>query len=265
MVPTLSDMSDGIPRALFSRSHSSFALINDSTEKYYRRLDRHGYLTSGLRRHVAISYVWSEWKDDPSSKLPNWAAMRARLHSVVGDGAPQGLRARTWGVNSCWIDCKCLDQDFAPDKDYWIPRMYEIYSEARCTILLLRNDDLTPLLKVAQEMSCRFKGKLNSTGELLTPHNCLLSQSCTELPELTEEGEHQCLNVLRSFTSGPWRRRAWIMQEILLSQNNLVSWDARGWMSLADIGVIASVLFYRYPVYAWLGDFASWCRRLWFL
>ena len=258
-------MSDGIPRALFSRSHSSFALINPSTEKYYRRLDRHGFLTSGLRRHVAISYVWSEWKDDPSSKLPNWAAMRARLHFVVGDGASKGLRAKTWGVNSCWIDCKCIDQDSAPDKEYWIPRMDEIYSEARCTILLLRNDDLTPLLKVAQEMSCRFKGKLNSMGELFTPHNCLLSQSCTELPELTEEGEHQCLNVLRSFTSGPWRRRAWIMQEILLSQDYLVSWDAGGWMSLADIGVIASVLFYRYPVHAWLGDFASWCRRLWFL
>ena len=36
-------------------------------------------------------------------------------------------------------------------------------------------------------------------------------------------------------------------------------------MSLADIRVIVGVMFYRYPVYAWLDDFESWCRRLWFL
>lgn len=258
-------MSKAIPKALFSRSHSSFALIDPSTEKFHRRFDRHAGLTSGLRRHVTISYVWSEWKDDPSDRLPNWAAVRERLLSVVGNAAPRGLRAETWSVSSCWIDCKCIDQDSDADKAYWIPRMYEVYSEARCTVLLLRNDNLTSLMKVAQEMSCQFKGKLNSIGELLSPHNCLLSQSCTTLPELTPEREHRCLDTLRSFASGLWRRRAWILQEILLSENYLLSWGSAGWMSLADLGVIAGVLFHRHPVHAWLGDFANWCRRLWYL
>ena len=143
--------------------------------------------------------------------------------------------------------------------------MDEVYSEARCTILLLRNDDLTPLQKVAQEMSCQFKGKLNSMAELLAPHNCLLSQSCTVIPRLTPEREHRCLDALRSFTSSPWRRRAWILQEVLLSESYLLSWGPTGWMSLADVGVIAGVLFHRHPMYAWLGDFADWCRRLWYL
>lgn len=258
-------MSEAIPRALFSSSHSSFAVIDPATEKFHRRLDRHGYFTSGLRRHVTISYVWSEWKDDPSKRLPNWAAMRERLLSVVGDAAPHGLKAETWGASSCWIDSKCIDQDSDDDKAYWIPRMDEVYSEARCTVLLLRNDDLTPLLKVAQGMSCRFKGKLNSMAELLAPHNCLLSQSCTALPKLTPEQEHRCLNVLSSFTSGKWRRRAWILQEILLSENYLLSWGMAGWISLANVGVIAGALSQRYPVHAWLSDFADWCRRLWYL
>src|SRR5271154_7020910 len=117
-------MSEAIPRALFSSSHSSFALIDPATEKFHRRL---------LRRHVAISYVWSEWKDDPSDRLPNWAPIRKRLFSVVGDTAPQGLKTETCGVSSCWIDCKCIDQDSDADKAYWIPRMDEVYSEARCT------------------------------------------------------------------------------------------------------------------------------------
>ena len=36
-------------------------------------------------------------------------------------------------------------------------------------------------------------------------------------------------------------------------------------MSLADVGIIASVLFHRHPVHEWLGDFANWCRHLWYL
>lgn len=143
-------MSEKIPRAFFSSSHSSFALIDPITQKFHRRLDRHGYLTSGLRRHVAVWYVWSEWKDHPSDRLPNWAALRERLLSVVGDAAPQGLKTATWGVSSCWIDCKCIDQDSDIDKAYWIPHMDEVYSEARCTVFLIRNDDPTQLLKVGR-------------------------------------------------------------------------------------------------------------------
>ncbi|KAI1408466.1 hypothetical protein F5Y13DRAFT_172519 [Hypoxylon sp. FL1857] len=257
-------MSDTLPKALLSDSHSSFALIDPATGKFHRRFDRHGYLTSGLRRHVAISYVWNEWKDDPADRLPNWALLRERLLAVVGDNAPTGLKKETWGVSKCWIDCKCIDQNSDSDKAYWIPRMDEVYSEARCTVLLVR-DDLSPLMRLSQEMSCRFKGKLNSVDELLAPHNCLLGQSCTILPELTPEREHLCLDALKSFASGAWRRRAWILQEVLLSENYLLSWSADGWMSLSDAGVIAGALSFRHPTELWLREFANWCRRLWYL
>ncbi|KAI0152449.1 hypothetical protein F4776DRAFT_659374 [Hypoxylon sp. NC0597] len=257
-------MSDTTPKAFLSNSHSSFSLIDPATGKFHRRFDRHGYLTSGLRRHVAISYVWSEWKDNPTDRLPNWTLLRERLLAVVGDNAPAGLKKETWGVNKCWIDCKCIDQNSDSDKAYWIPRMDEVYSEARCTVLLVR-DDLSPLMHLSQGISCRFKGKLNSVDELLAPHNCLLSQSCAILPDLTPEREHLCLNALRSFTSGAWQRRAWILQEVLLSENYLLSWSASGWMSLSDVGVIAGALSFRHPTELWLGEFANWCRRLWYL
>ncbi|OTA96076.1 hypothetical protein M434DRAFT_376285 [Hypoxylon sp. CO27-5] len=257
-------MSDTIPKAFFSDSHSSFALIDPATGKFHRRFDPHGYLTSGLRRHVAISYVWNEWKDNPVDRLPNWTLLREHLLAVVGDNAPAGLKKETWGVNKCWIDCKCIDQNSDSDKAYWIPRMDEVYSEARCTVLFVR-DDLSPLMHLSQEISCRFKGKLNSVDELLAPHNCLLSQSCAILPELTLERERLCLSALKSFASGAWRRRAWILQEILLSENYLLSWSASGWMSLSDVGVIAGALSFRHPMDIWLREFANWCRRLWYL
>ncbi|KAI0881529.1 uncharacterized protein GGS22DRAFT_59316 [Annulohypoxylon maeteangense] len=257
-------MSDTIPKSLFSNSRSSFALIDPATGNFHRRFDRHGYLTSGLRRHVAISYVWSEWKTNPADRLPDWTLLRERLLAVVGDNAPAGLRKETWGVNKCWIDCKCIDQDSDLDKAYWIPRMDEVYAEARCTVLLVR-DDLSPLMHLSHEISCRFKGKLNSVDELLAPHNCLLSQSCTLLPDLAPERENVCLDALESFTSGAWQRRAWILQEVLLSENYLLSWGASGWMSLSDVGVIAGALSFRHPTKLWLREFANWCRRLWYL
>ncbi len=250
---------------MFSSSRSSFALIDPATDKFHRRLDRHGYLTSGLRRHVTISYVWSEWKNDPSDKLPDWAAVRERLLSVVGRGAPDGLRAETGNASTYWIDCKCIDQDADTDKAYWIPRMDEIYFGARCTILLLRNIDLTVLQEVAQDMSCPFKDKLNDIDELMAPHNCLLNQSCTVLPDLDPDRELRCLNALRALADGAWRRRAWILQEILLSRNYLLSGSPAGWVPLADAGVIAAVFSRRHPADVLVADLATWCRRLWFL
>lgn len=253
------------PKSLFSSSRSSFSLIDPATDKFHRRLDRHGYLTSGLRRHVTISYVWSEWKNDRSDKLPDWTAVRERLLCVVGSGAPSLLKVETGNASTCWIDCKCIDQDADTDKAYWIPRMDEIYYEARCTILLLRNLDLTVLQEVARDMSCPFKGKLNSMDELLAPHNCQLSQNCTVLPDLDPDRELRCLDGLRALAGGVWRRRAWILQEILLSRNYLLSWGPAGWMSLADAGVIAAILSRRHPTDGLIADLATWCRRLWFL
>ncbi|CAG9988059.1 unnamed protein product [Clonostachys byssicola] len=262
-------MSDSLPKSFFSSGNSAFAVIDPTTGKFHRRLDRHGFLTSGLGRHVAISYVWSEWKRDPAvDRLPDWEAVRSRLSSVVGSTAPKNLRPETGSSGRCWIDCKCIDQSSDTDKAYWIPRMDEIYSEARCTVLLLRHVDLTPLQELAGKASCQYKGRLNSVDELLAPHNCLLNQgSCTELLNLGAAEEQASLDCLKSLATGQWRRRAWVLQEILLSENYLLSWGPgeSGWMRLEDAGVIADSLFRRHGKETWLGEFANWCRRLWYL
>jgi hypothetical protein len=143
--------------------------------------------------------------------------------------------------------------------------MDEIYHEAECTVLLLRGCDLTVLMEIAEEMRCEFEGKVPLAEKLLAPHSCLLTQSCTILPELGQEREDECLKALRSFASGTWRRRAWIFQEILLSRNYLVSWSQTGWTSLARIGVIAGIFFQKQPKEIWLEEFAIWCRRVEYL
>lgn len=253
-----------IPKSLLSSQRSAFSLIDPLTSQLHRQYDRHGNFSTGLRTHVAISYVWSEWKNTPTDRLPDWERLRPRLISLVGPNAPKGLKSETWGVTRCWLDSKCIDQSSEDDKAYWVHRMDEVYFEARCTMLLLGPDcDLTPLLSLEREMKCEYRGRLKFTEY---PHKCLLTQSCTVLPDISVENEQKCLECLKAFAAGIWRRRAWILQEILLSQNYLVSWDDHGsWLRLSDIGVIAAALFQRNPGEKWAGEFADWCRRLWYL
>ena len=106
----------------------------------------------GLRTHVAISYVWSEWKNTPTDRLPDWERLRPRLMSLVGPNAPKGLKSETRGVTRCWLDSKRIDQSSEDDKAYWVHRTDEVYFEARCTMLLLGPDcGLTPLLSLERE------------------------------------------------------------------------------------------------------------------
>lgn len=262
-------MAKKTPKSRFSSTRSAFSLIDPSTSLFHRQIDRHAYLTSGFRTHVAISYVWSEWRDNASDKLPSWTALQQRLTSLLGERASPGIKAITGKTTRCWLDCMCIDQESSEDKSYWIPRMDEIYYEARCTILLLRVPglDLSPLMEVKKLMSCPLSGplKLRDIAQMV-PHSCLLCQSCTSLPLLDPELEASALNALKILCHATWRDRAWILQEILLSQNYLLTWDDSGeWISLSDTAVIAALIFRRNLEEQWLDEFASWCRRLWYL
>ncbi|KAH8654001.1 hypothetical protein BGZ60DRAFT_419129 [Tricladium varicosporioides] len=255
-------MSKELPKTLLGEKRSSFALIDPSTELYHRKLDRHGWLNNSLRQHVAISYVWSEWKQNPDDRLPDWRLIRDRLLCILGSSASSDIRVRTGNASCCWLDSKCVDQDSPSSKSYWIPRMDEVYAEAKCTVLLLRDPLLSVLVPVVRNMTCNVKSK---TSMLDWPHSCLLSQSCTALATLSPELEKECTHALRRLYDGTWRRRAWIFQEILLSKNYLLSFHDCGYVELGDIGVIAGLLFQQYPEEVWLGDLSDWCRRLFYL
>lgn len=261
------DMAAKPPRSYVSSKRSTFSLIDPNTSQFHRQIDRHGALTSGLRTHVAISYVWSEWREKAEDKLPSWIALQARLRPLFESSASHKNRTATGRTSRCWIDCMCIDQESSEDKAYWIPRMDEIYYEAQCTILLLRTPglDLDPLLEIQKGMHCPLAGP-PKLRDIIAPHNCLLCQSCTLLPLLDPELEVAAINAMRVFCHSNWRQRAWILQEILLSQNYIITWNDTGnWLSIADTGVIAGLLFRRNIQERWLDDFATWCRRLWYL
>lgn len=201
------------------------------------------------------TYVWSEWKSNPSDRLPDWSLIRQRLLYILGPNASSAIYLETGNATCCWLDSKCIDQDSASSKSCWIPRMDQIYAEAKCTVLLLREPALLVLVPVAQGMRCNVKSK---TRMLDWPHSCL-SQSCTTLPTLPLDQQNACVQALRRLYDGTWRKRAWIFQEILLSKKYLLSLQDGDYIELGDIGVIANLLLQRHPNETWLGNFSDWC------
>jgi hypothetical protein len=241
-------MSRKLPKGTLSRGRSGFSMIDPETELYHHKL--------GRAQHVAISYVWSEWQNLPGSGLPDWQLLRTRLLELVGQSASSFMKILTGHRVNCWLDSKCIDQSSSEDKSYWIPRMDEVYSEARCTILLLRNIDLGPLVEAEQCLACDIDDD---------SHNCLLTQSCTAITDISDALSLMVVAVLKALYDGTWRKRAWIFQEILLSEEYVLSGENNKQLKLSDCGVLASLLFRKYPNQPWLGDFANWCRRLFYL
>ncbi|EXJ73535.1 uncharacterized protein A1O5_03296 [Cladophialophora psammophila CBS 110553] len=239
-------MTTTLPRSIIASKRSGFSLIDPQTELFHHKV--------GRAQHVAISYVWSDWTDDPDAghHLRHWPELRQRLLTVVGPGASTFMKICSGHATRCWLDCKCIDQDSAADKSYWVPRMNEIYSEARCTVLLLRGVDIAPLQKAESLLGCDIDDD---------NHSCILTQSCASVT-MTEELEESCLSSLRSIFAGAWRKRAWIFQEILLSKEYILNDGGGGEIKLSDLGTIASLLFRAHSDKEWLGELASWCRRI---
>ena len=163
----------------------------------------------------------------------------------------------------CWLDSKCIDQSSLADKIHWIPRMNEIYFDARCTILLLRDVDLTALYELLRLTKCLIAETSPDRGS--TSHRCLFTPSCISLvASIPPSLEQACLDSLEALWKGSWRKRAWIFQEILLSARYMLSWGDKStvaYMELGTVGRIAAFLHQRYPEKGWLHDFWSWCKQ----
>lgn len=185
-----------IPRSFFAPSRSAFSVIDPVSEEYYRALDRSGASNLNPARrsgsYFTISYVWSELKDSQNEKLPSWAKVRERLlqlstttssqrttnrHLAIAGNLP--LNFLRYDPFRCWFDSKCINQDLHANKAYWIPRM-NVYFDARCTILLLRDLDLTALYELNRLTTWLISETAAEAASDSGPHShrCLFTPSC---------------------------------------------------------------------------------------
>jgi hypothetical protein len=264
--------------ASLSDSRQPFRVLNPATQeiKYLHYLEaRTGRPRRARRReqasiYYAISYVWSDWKIRTSDNLPNWNLIHGRLLQLsttpLFESSETSPEDRPEAFH-CWVDCKCIDQASASDKAYWVPRMNNIFYGAKCTLLLLRNIDLTGVFLLNERIKCSYApSTANETAVATTSqHQCLFDPSCVSLQDvIAPEVESLCLDALQALWNGEWRKRAWIFQEILLSERYILTWGDTAevyHIDLERIGYITAFLHARHPQRVWLYDFWSWCKR----
>jgi len=301
----LLNIMDVLPKASDASDRSAFAAIDPITQKYHQLPEPGAYSLRGLAStlrplaYFAISYVWDEWKTS-NSALPSWELIRERLlklsttrvfsltNTPTSPTSPRPPRhdPSTDKKILCWIDCKCIDQTSPTDKAFWVPRMNKVFFDAKRTILLLRGLDLTAVWKINSNTRCMLSTSDSSAGGRNTwttrgtqngnlkgsrvagsTHRCILSSGCLSLRvPMDREIETLALNTLQTLWDSPWRKRAWIFQEILLSEQYILSWGEDNgaqiaYMSLEEIGRVVSWLHHRGPGIPWLTDFWTWCKQ----
>jgi hypothetical protein len=82
------------------------------------------------------------------------------------------------------------------------------------------------------------------------------------IPSLKSEIETACLAALKAIGAGPWRSRARIFQEYLLSPTYILSGKDGVEVDLGDVGNLSAIFSSIYPDQEWLSDLFNWFIRL---
>jgi AAA+ superfamily predicted ATPase len=163
-----------------------------------------------------------------------------------------------------WIDALCIHQDNLQEKSSQIPLMGRIYSQARCTLMWLGGSELLLSQGWAATQECLgvIVDNKGTTGDRSA------KVQSEELLDLTECQSYTALG-LKPLTrrqllgwylllSRSWFKRAWVMQEWILSQNatficgdmlieplefifRVADFQSRGWISQMQHLVIGNL------------------------
>lgn len=166
---------------------------------------------SSLPPYVAVSHVWSESLFFPNQQrlertptLPGMRAVRAVLTELHPD------------VRHVWVDTLCIDQSSEAEKLEQIPLMKRIYSDARCTAVVLRGplgEECTQAR--ADELEAYFRAQCLDVVER--------NLDSDAEQEFWHTGDRPgMLGALLQILGGPicseWCRRVWTMQEFVLAR-----------------------------------------------
>lgn len=180
--------------------------------------------------YETLSYTWGapyeglppEW-DDPEPSIPislngtvhhihhNLAAFLQTFATLATDGKPRRI----------WIDALCIDQTSALDKAYQLPLMGKIYSSSQRTIVWtgpptddssLAADTIAKWAKLWQIRPVSLK------EQFISPDDAIIYEFFLQ-GEIAVPHVEQRLAAVVNFFLRNWWRRAWIVQEVVLSKS----------------------------------------------
>ena len=155
---------------------------------------------------IAVSHVWGDALFPPGIPFLRQTGAKA-VKRVLSQSCP--------GVEYCWIDTFCIDQNDVEDKKRQIPLMGEIYSTAVAVAIVFK----TPIGLTQERLdhvTRSIEGALNMYRE----------ESWQEDGQKWQIGQRRrCLkdamHCLEHLTRSPWATRVWTLQEFVLAQSTI--------------------------------------------
>ncbi|OAK96972.1 HET-domain-containing protein [Phaeosphaeriaceae sp. SRC1lsM3a] len=148
--------------------------------------------------YIALSYVWGSSSTDDMAVADRTANC---FPNTIEDAL---LVAKEIGIPYLWVDRYCIDQDDQEQKHTMISSMDKIYSEAALTV-------------VASGGASPHHGLPGVSGPRRAAWRMTLNSG------FLEYFEDASLEV----SGGPWSKRGWTYQEMLLSRRRLIFTDSQ--------------------------------------
>ena len=151
--------------------------------------------------YIALSYCWG----GPQTFTTGALTIQERINGISMTELPQSIQdsikiTRKLGFRYLWVDALCIIQDNADDKHAQIQKMGEIYKHATLTIAATNSDNV-------------YGGFLKARS---------FEKACM-LPFRLSSGSLGKIGIVESrWKGGPLFKRAWTLQEYLLSPRLLV-------------------------------------------
>ncbi|KAE9978870.1 hypothetical protein EG327_007208 [Venturia inaequalis] len=159
----------------------------------------------------AVSYVWGSNTRDRSLTLASghtlWITenLEIALKDVL-EHCSEGY---------LWIDQLCINQDNELEKNVQVPLMGRIYSQSYETLIFIAPVE-SPLLGELLRSYKSYRVQFDAQEDDATPPDATQRKNMTWNPDV-HYGHYQAVMMLND---KPWFRRAWVVQEFVLSQRH---------------------------------------------
>jgi len=215
----------------------------------------------------AISYCWG-------GQVPTISMMcegrQVKITQNLFDAFSTFRRPDT--TVALWADALCINQSDNREKSHQVSLMWKIYSQAREVRVWFGPDpdgcanQVIEILENLRNRAEQVAERSNSTTSELLSNTVIYVDAQRGVPSLAnlksfaEEFSTKRREGFYNFLRHPWFRRAWIVQEVVMSNNAVVYWGASSvpWRTTRD----AIAFFYRSGIYSSVASSSSGISHL---